>query len=102
MIVKQTDLARVIDELITKHQYEEPAYGIYFLANIGDAYGLGRIGILQDPMTPQAFADHAKNSLNAPWVRMTPGHKDNIRTIAVLSGRGVGYFKAALNKGADA
>ncbi|HLR03865.1 MAG TPA: Nif3-like dinuclear metal center hexameric protein [Virgibacillus sp.] len=101
-IVKQTDLARVIDELITKHPYEEPAYDIYLLANKGDAYGLGRIGILQDPMTPQAFADHVKNSLNVPWVRMTRGHKDNIKTVAVLGGSGEGYFKAALNKGADA
>src|SRR5699024_8837237 len=72
------------------------------MCNKSDAYCFGRIGIHQNPITTQAIANHIKNSLKVTWVRMTPGQKDNIKTVAVLGGSGEGYFKAALNKGADA
>lgn len=101
-IVREKDLDSVIADLIAEHPYEEPAYDIYLLANKGHSYGLGRIGDLKHPMSLKELANHVKEVLRVPWVRVTGDDTMTIRRVAVLGGSGEGYFKAALNKGADA
>ena len=62
---------------------------------------MGRIGYLEQPMTPEAFAAHVKKCLRAPAVIYAPAEK-RISRVAVLGGGGDGDVSAAMRAGADA
>ena len=50
----------IIREMLKVHPYEEVAYDMYKLENIGKKYGIGRIGNLQAPLSFEEFADSYK------------------------------------------
>ena len=61
---------KVVQAMIKAHPYEEVAYDIYELANEIPSLGLGRIGELQEEMTLEAFALHAKEAFDVESLRV--------------------------------
>lgn len=62
---------------------------------------MGLIGNLSREFTCEKFAEYVKNSLNCKGVRYTEFKDKKIKTVAVCSGSGGEFYKAAYEKGAD-
>lgn len=62
--------------------------------------GIGRIGMLREPMTAEAFARRVKDALKAPVVKLSAGSK-TVSRVAVLGGSGKDDVSAAAKAGAD-
>ncbi|PTY80390.1 Nif3-like dinuclear metal center hexameric protein [Heyndrickxia sporothermodurans] len=92
---------RVITAMIKAHPYEEVAYDIYPLENKGQVLGLGRIGMLNEEMSLEQFAEHVKKTLEVNTVRVVGDLHARINKVAVLGGDGNKYFSKAKFKGAD-
>ncbi|SIT82213.1 Nif3-like dinuclear metal center hexameric protein [Edaphobacillus lindanitolerans] len=93
--------SKVEQAMIEAHPYEEPAYDFFVLDQRLEEYGIGRIGKLGRPMSLQEFAEHVKERLGVPVLRVVDGGKPEIRTVAVLGGSGGKYTADAANRGAD-
>lgn len=63
--------------------------------------GLGRVGVLPQPMTVTAFADIVKEKLHTPFVRVCGDLMRTVRTAAVLSGSCSEFVEKAASMGAD-
>lgn len=100
-IASHTQLDKVIRTIHEIHPYEEPAYDIFELKNIGKRFGLGRIGSISEEMTLKHFCEYVKEKLNLSHVRVSGDLQKGIKKIAVLGGSGQKYFDVAKQKGAD-
>lgn len=100
-IVQESILAKVIQAMIEAHPYEEVAYDIFPLHQIGKSYGLGRIGQLPNQMTVEQLALQVKQVFSLDHVRVIGKHDKNINQVAVIGGSGEKYIHAAKMKGAD-
>lgn len=63
--------------------------------------GLGRVGLLEQPMSPSAFTKWVKELFNWSQVRLV-GKVDQIHRVAILAGAGGEFYPAALAAKADA
>lgn len=100
-IIKETDVTATIKSLKEAHPYEEVAYDLYPVKQTAEAYGLGRIGILNKAVTLGDLCDKVKTAFDVPHLRFV-GDKDRlVQTIAVIGGSGEKYTNNALDKGAD-
>ncbi len=101
MICPKSRLASVIATMKKAHPYEEPAYDIFINHALKDSVSIGRVGILESPMTSSEFAAFAAHRLRAKGVRYTRGSAV-ISTVAVCGGSGSEYLLAAIEAGAEA
>ena len=92
---------RVLKAMLNAHPYEEPAYDLFEMAREMNVQGIGRVGKLAQPMTLRAFAEHVKQSLAVPCVRMVGDDTTEVSKVAVLGGDGNKYVSAAKFAGAD-
>lgn len=92
---------KVLKAMLNAHPYEEPAYDLYTMAVETNEMGIGRVGTLKESMTLEQFAEHVKNKLDVPCVRVVGNLKDTIKKVAVLGGDGNKYIHAAKFSGAD-
>lgn len=100
-ILPERMMNKVVKAMRKAHPYEEAAYDIYPLKNIGVSMGLGRIGLLETSLKIEAFAEKVKAALNVSHVRMI-GNKDReIRKVALCSGSGAEFISKAAFAGAD-
>lgn len=74
---------------------------IRVLDSDADGNGLGVIGRLPEPMTPQAFLHHLKKSLRLNAVRHSRITDRPVRTVALCGGSGRSLIGRALAAGAD-
>lgn len=93
-IVPQQILPQVISRMKSVHPYEEVAYDVYPLQNQGQAYSLGRIGLLAAPVSLQAFSEQVKARLELNSVRVVGNLSGLVQKIAVVSGAGAGFIPA--------
>jgi len=100
-IVPENLQNKVIRAMLQAHPYEEPAYDIYPLDNRGEAFGLGRIGYLEEEMTLGEFAEHVKQAFDVKGARVVGALHTKVKKVAVLGGDGNKYMSAARFKGAD-
>lgn len=96
----------LIDALRAAHPYEEPAFDIVDMADTADldeAYGLGRIGELPEPMTLKEFTQHVANALppTAWGVRAAGDPEAIVKKVAVSSGSGDSFLDAVRGLGVD-
>ncbi|WP_020170877.1 Nif3-like dinuclear metal center hexameric protein [Gordonia polyisoprenivorans] len=95
--------AAVLAALRDSHPYEEPAFDVLELAAIPSALGLGRVGVLAEPMTVAQFAQRAAHALRTPWgVRATGPADRQITTVAVCGGAGDSLLATVAQLGVDA
>jgi dinuclear metal center YbgI/SA1388 family protein len=100
-IVPRRIQAKVVEACRKAHPYEEVAYDLYPLEVKGKAYGIGRIGMLEHPMTLSEFAAWTKERLASKHVRFVGEPTRQITRVAVLGGSGIDWAKDAKTMGAD-
>ncbi|WP_188453638.1 Nif3-like dinuclear metal center hexameric protein [Virgibacillus oceani] len=100
-IVPESILPSVLDAMVKAHPYEEASYDVYPLNRKGKAYGIGRVGLLENSMTLEMFCEYVKEKLNVPKVRVTGDLSAKVSRVAVLGGSGEKYINDAFRKGAD-
>ncbi len=100
-IVTQKILSKTLNAIIKAHPYEEVAYDIYPLENQGKVYGLGRIGIYEQPMAYDEFLNLLKAILNIEHLRTAGAKKESIKKVALCTGSGAEYIHRAAMLGVD-
>ncbi|MDC3413366.1 Nif3-like dinuclear metal center hexameric protein [Aquibacillus sp. 3ASR75-11] len=100
-IVPKQHLNRVLDVVKQAHPYEEVAYDVFPLLLKGKAYGVGRIGNLDQQVSLKELCDSVKEKFNVPMVRATGDLNSPIQRVAILGGSGEDFIAEAKNKGAD-
>ncbi|WP_099189193.1 Nif3-like dinuclear metal center hexameric protein [Tepidibacter mesophilus] len=100
-ICEESNLSDAINNIIKAHPYEEVAYDIYELKNVGKQYGLGRIGNLENNIKFKELAECVKESLNIKDLKVTGNLEEYVNKIAIVSGSGSEFINKAHNMGAD-
>ena len=101
MLVAPDRLDAVVDAMLAAHPYETPAYDIFQNYGCKARSALGRVGTLEQPMTPQALAERVKERLGVGGLKYTPGCGE-ITTVAVCGGGAAEYIYTAKEQGAQA
>jgi dinuclear metal center YbgI/SA1388 family protein len=102
MIFPKIKKRQVIETLYQNHPYEEPAFDIIALENQDREVGLGRIGVLPQPMLAKDFIHYAKEKLNLEAIKFSGNINAEIKKVAVCGGGGASFVTDALAAGADA
>ncbi|AOY77522.1 Nif3-like dinuclear metal center hexameric protein [Clostridium formicaceticum] len=100
-IVPQSHLAEAINNIIQAHPYEEVAYDVYPLNNLGSKKGLGRIGKLQTAKSLSSFAEELKQLLQLKQVKYAGNPHKTLETIGIVCGSGADYIELAAERGCD-
>ena len=87
--------------MLKVHPYEEVAFDIYPLENLGSVSGLGRIGYVKEPVTLKTFCEVVKQKLDISYLRVVGDLDKNISKIAVCGGAGSDLAQVAAFHGAD-
>jgi len=101
VIVDKSNLGRVIEKMLKAHPYEVPAYDIWELENEIESFYLGRTGHAQGKHTLKSFAEEVKSKLNIDHLRFVGDPDKRIRKVAICTGAGSDYIKAAAKRGCD-
>ncbi|MFY7954212.1 MAG: Nif3-like dinuclear metal center hexameric protein [Armatimonadaceae bacterium] len=83
------------------HPYEEMAHFVTPLVNRIEPRGIGRIGVLPEPLDTETFLENVGIALANQSVRSSAVSR-SIRVVAVCGGAGAEFMGDALAKGADA
>lgn len=102
-IVAAPDLKNLIAALKRNHPYEEMAYDVIALENGGlvNEKGLGKIGVLSQPMDAADFIANTKERLGLFALRGAGKVPDIVRRVAICSGAGADMIGLAKAKRAD-
>lgn len=100
-IVKERDLSRIVNKVISAHPYEEVAYDIYPLFNKGDIYGYGSVGDI-DSIPLNSLLNMVKEKLEVDKLIVYGDMNRNIKRVALCGGSGASFIFDAYNKGAEA
>lgn len=91
----------ILKGMLNAHPYEAPAYELFKLDQHTNELGLGRVGLLEEPMTLDAFASRVKDVFKVPALRFVGDPNRIVKKVAVLGGDGNKYIYAAKRSGAD-
>lgn len=94
---------KVEQELLNAHPYEVPAYEFICLDNLADT-GLGAIGNVDEPLTPEQLVSCVKTAFRSPIVRCSaiPQSTTRLQRIAMCGGSGSSLINNAIAAGAQA
>lgn len=101
MLVAPDKLSQVVAAMKAAHPYEEPAYDVLENRAVRRRAWLGRIGVLEQPMCPEAFAAYVKERLRVGGVKYVSGGAP-VRRVAVCGGNGAGLLRLAKDRGCQA
>jgi dinuclear metal center YbgI/SA1388 family protein len=103
MVLPRHRRAAVVWALRQAHPYEEPAFDVLELADMGSGTGTGRVGMLEQPVTLETFAQHVATVLPATvqGVRVSGPADVHVQRVAVCGGAGDDLFDAVRASGAD-
>jgi dinuclear metal center YbgI/SA1388 family protein len=103
MVLPRHRRAAVVRALRQAHPYEEPAFDLLELVDLGPGTGEGRVGVLEQPVTLEAFAQHVATVLPATvqGVRVAGPTDAQVQRVAVCGGSGDDLFAAVRASGAD-
>ncbi|MEW5784501.1 MAG: Nif3-like dinuclear metal center hexameric protein [Bacillota bacterium] len=92
---------RVIEALLTAHPYEEVAYDLYTLNDMGEPVGMGFLGRLEPPLSLQAIVSRCRERLNLSGIRYWAPDRPTFTKVAVCGGSGGSLVEAAARLGAE-
>ncbi len=102
MVADRSIRGSVLRALRNAHPYEEPAFDVFELADLGSGLGLGRVGSLPEPMTLRDFTAVVARALGAPSGIRAAGDPDApVRTVAVCGGAGDSLLGRVRGLGVD-
>lgn len=104
MVLPRPRRAAVVAAMLGAHPYEEPAHHVLELAPTGTQHGVGRIGVLPEPLPAAEFAQRIADTLpeTVTGVRLSGDPDRQLRRVAVLAGAGDSHLDAARRAGVDA
>jgi hypothetical protein len=85
-VVTEKNKSAVIEAMKKVHPYEEVAYDVYPLEIGGKEYGLGKFGVLENPLPLTDFISLLKSKLNTPAIRLIGNAHKEIKKVAVFCG----------------
>lgn len=100
IVVPETAKQRALDVLRQHHPYDEPAYDLYELSEVG-AVSIARCGLLPEPLPARelrSFVDAALGSRS----RIFGPLERTVSRVAVVGGSGGDYWSKAMAMGCDA
>jgi putative NIF3 family GTP cyclohydrolase 1 type 2 len=95
-------MGAVIAAMRGAHPYEEIAYDIYPLKNTHQKIGAGLLGVLESPLSEEAFLMHVQKVLGTPVIRHNILKGRKIAKVAICGGSGAFLLDDAKRAGADA
>jgi dinuclear metal center YbgI/SA1388 family protein len=103
MVLPRHRRSAVVRALREAHPYEEPAFDVLELADLGSGTGIGRVGMLDQSVTLDGFAQHVAGVLPSTpqGVRVAGPADAHVQRIAVCAGAGDDIFDAVRASGAD-
>lgn len=101
-IVPVQHTSSVVDALKAAHPYEEVAFDVYPLKNSCQQIGAGMLGLLERPLTEEAFLLHIQTVLGTPVLRHSALKGRSIKKVAICGGSGAFLLADARRSGADA
>ncbi|MGD9676833.1 MAG: Nif3-like dinuclear metal center hexameric protein [Vulcanibacillus sp.] len=100
-IIPENKQAQIIKAMIKAHPYEEVAYDLYQLENIGNKFGIGRKGVIPRTLSLKDFALLIKEQLNVEGVKVVGNLNKLINKVAIVGGDGDSYVNKAAFVGVD-
>jgi dinuclear metal center YbgI/SA1388 family protein len=100
-IVPKRLAGRAVEAMISAHPYEEVAYDLYPVSINNTVSGLGRIGVLKEPVSLRQFAGTVKKTLGLSALRVGGASKQSIARVALCGGSGSDLWRLARVAGAD-
>lgn len=102
VIFPETIQEAVIAALYAVHPYEEPAFSIHTIENHQQRFGIGRIGMLAEPLSLEDFAQVVKTTFGLDGVRLiTKNRQGLVQRVAICGGSGEKFFMDAKQMQAD-
>ncbi|WP_337101627.1 Nif3-like dinuclear metal center hexameric protein [Paenibacillus sp. YIM B09110] len=101
VIVPHSVHRKAVQAMLKAHPYEEVAYDLYAVDLKGRAFGLGRVGKLEQEVSLSELAERLKQAFDVPALRVVGQLDRSIRKAAVLGGSGARYVRHAIFAGAD-
>jgi dinuclear metal center YbgI/SA1388 family protein len=104
MVLPRARRSAVVSAMLSAHPYEEPAYHVVELVPTDSDCGIGRIGVLAEPMAAAVFAQQVADALpkTVTGVRLAGDRDRMVRRVAVLAGAGDSHLDAARRARVDA
>ncbi len=98
-VTERQVVSYVLEQIKKVHPYEEVAFDVFEMENMKVQYGIGRVGVLPQEVSLDAFIDQVKAFFNVTQLRVTKVRKENdIRRVAICSGSGAEFIGVAANK----
>lgn len=85
----------LIEKIKVVHPYEEMAYDVYDLVHLSEPFGLGRVGSYAQPINFEELIKQIKQVFHVSYVRITEECSKPIQSVAICSGSGSDFIKAA-------
>lgn len=100
-IIPKVEIKKVVTAMLKAHPYEEVAYDIYPVEQMGKSFGIGRIGKLPEKMSLREFAGLVIDRFELSGLRIVGDENRFIEKVAVVGGAGHDFLHQAAYKGAD-
>ena len=100
-IVAADKIDEIVDKMLEKHPYEQPAYDIFELENLVETKGIGRIGFLKEKLKLEDFLAFVQDKLNLSHLKYVGAENESIKKVALCSGSGGDFIETAAHSGAD-
>lgn len=101
-IVPKALLPKVVNAMKAVHPYEEVAYEVYDLKEPTVVETIGRQGVLGDTLDLEAFMELVKHAFPQGKPRFGGARVEQISNVALCTGSGAEFIKAAAKAGAQA
>ena len=100
-VVPKKLLGKVLAAMEAAHPYEEIAYDVVALENAYEAHYIGRIGNLSQPLLIQELKEVLQSVFPHSQLRWGGAKVEHIQRIALCTGSGAEFIKAAAKQYAD-
>lgn len=101
-VVPVSKVQQVLAAMQEAHPYEEVAYDRFLLRQKGKTEGIGRIGVLENPVSFAEFAENLRKKLGLSHIRLTGEKHTMIKKVALCTGSGASLLDTAIQQEADA
>ncbi|MBM7614626.1 Nif3-like dinuclear metal center hexameric protein [Alkaliphilus hydrothermalis] len=100
-IIKKEDLSKSLKSMMEAHPYEEVAYDVYPLINAEANRGIGRVGVLDNPLQLSILIEDVKKILDIDKVKFCGDVNHQIEKVAVVNGSGADLIFDAIGAKCD-
>ncbi len=93
---------QVVVSLKQAHPYQEVAFYLIPLENRNPDIGSGLIGWLENPLEPEQFLQHLRDTMGSPCIKYTDNNQQSVQKIAICGGAGSFLIKKAIQANCQA